>query len=48
MSPGSSQKLITNIEQFGKLLGKTLNNKTMKSIKAKENIGNTKCRYKFE
>jgi len=40
MSPSTSQRLVTNTEQFGRLLGKTLNNKTMKSIKARENIGN--------
>ena len=39
MSPGTSQKFITSTEQFGRLLGATLNNQTMKSVEARENIG---------
>lgn len=40
MSPSTSQKFITSTEQFGKLLGETLDNETMESVKARENIGN--------
>ena len=39
MSPSTSQRFITNIEQFGRLLGETLNSETMKSTEARENIG---------
>ena len=39
MSPSTSQAFITNIEQFGRLLGETLNSETMKSTEARENIG---------
>ena len=39
MSPNTSQRLITNIEQFGRLLGETLDSETTKSTEARENIG---------
>jgi len=38
-SPETSQSLVNSTEQFGKLLGATLNNETNEVIKTKENIG---------
>lgn len=42
MSPSTSQAFISNIEQFGNLLGETLDSETMKSTEARENIGTAK------
>jgi len=38
-SPNTSQSLVNNTEQFGVLLGATLNNKAPTAIKARRNIG---------
>jgi len=38
-SPETSQSLVNSTEQFGKLLGATLNNDTTEVIKTKKNIG---------
>lgn len=39
-SPETSQALLSDAEQYAKLLSKTLNNDTTKAMKTKSNIGN--------
>jgi len=38
MSPDTSQALVNSTEEFGRLLGATLNDNATKDIKTKQNI----------